>query len=675
MVSSTMRCVPSDQAIRHLPGLTCDAPAIKDHDTRVMREAAVMRLARRGREMHQWRMRLRANVDMRLRASVHPRASSRPAIAPSSYVTGGAVPRVDTVTSTTHMLSVPGATTKWQVRPQPMRIRVPDPVTRLYTWLAVRATDEWLIVFLATLLSVGAYAWYASRALTVGYGDAVSRMMIARRVVAGRTPGLAQLGSTWLPLHTMLMLPLIWNDTLFHEGFAGSFPSMVAYVVASAYMFRLGRFLLASRGAAWVAAFAFMFNPSVVYMQSTAMSEVPLLCTATVAVYYMLRWAKSYHANDLVKSAAAVAVGTGIRYDGWALAAAFALVVVYLAWRRRGYAGAEAWGILYGVLAFSGCAAWVIYNAVIFHDPMLFFFFGDSTHTFHHPISYHRPWLSFQMYGYSAAAIAGWVTTLLAVLGLAVFAFRYRLRASTLPAYALLIPFAYHWLIFYMGMDTIFMPELGFGVYWNVRFGLELIPAVAVFAACLASQRRYLLVIVVSVITVFGMVDSTVETPFALREAVSPQSATVIPRMRAEAQWLLTQYHSGNVLISYVPDAPMAYFMMRGIPDREVITDANGWQFTSALAHPQDSVTWIVLEEDQNAQDPIWVGLHNRKDWQQYFVLRKVVGPGKYFWRTEFYERIGNGSTGIAWQDGSSQMQGPRQIPRSQPAARQARAP
>jgi len=38
--------------------------------------------------------------------------------------------------------------------------------------------------------------------LTLAYGDAISHMMIARRVVAGRTPGLAQLGTTWLPSTT-----------------------------------------------------------------------------------------------------------------------------------------------------------------------------------------------------------------------------------------------------------------------------------------------------------------------------------------------------------------------------------------------------------------------------------------------------------------------------------------
>ncbi|HEU5349262.1 MAG TPA: glycosyltransferase family 39 protein, partial [Ktedonobacterales bacterium] len=403
-----------------------------------------------------------------------------------------------------------------RARPQRARPAMPAVLMPLYKRLAPLISDERLIVVLALFISVAAYAWYASNELTLGYSDALSRMLIARRVVASRTPGLAQLGTTWLPLHTIAMLPLVWNDFLFRSGIAGAIPSMAAYVAASLYLFRMAQFLFAARMAAWTCALAFMLNPSVIYMQATAMSEVPLLCAAVIAIYYMLRWARSYYAPDLVKSAAAVAVCTGIRYDGWALAAALAVVVVYLAWRRYGYRGAESWGILYGLLAFAGCVAWVIYNAVIFHDPLLFLFFGNEGHDTSYMAkfpSYHQPWLSFELYGYSVGAMVGWVTASLAVVGLAIFVFRHRLRHDSLPAYALLIPIAYHWLIFYMGMDTIFLPELGSSVYWNVRFGLELIPAVTLFVAYLVTVRRALVVVALAVTVVFAFVGATRETP------------------------------------------------------------------------------------------------------------------------------------------------------------------
>ena len=105
------------------------------------------------------------------------------------------------------------------------------------------------MVLLAVILSITFYRWYAAHGLTMAFNDARSREMIARRVLMSRTPGLAQLGSTWLPLPGLLMLPLVWNDTLFRDGLAGALPSMAAYVIAGLFMYRSARLVTDSRPA------------------------------------------------------------------------------------------------------------------------------------------------------------------------------------------------------------------------------------------------------------------------------------------------------------------------------------------------------------------------------------------------------------------------------------------
>lgn len=504
--------------------------------------------------------------------------------------------------------------------------------SRLFRGGAEHVTDLWLIALLATVISICAYVWYASRGLTFGYADALSRIMIARRVVASRTPGLAQLGTTWPALNSFAMLPLIWDNTLFHDGLAGSFPSMIAYVITSLYLFRSVLFVFGSRSGAWVASLTYMINPSAVYLQTTAMSEIPMVCALTVGTYYMLRWSRSYHPLDLVKSAAAVAAGTGIRYDGWALAAGFAVLVGYLGWRRQGFQGAQAWGILYGLLGFSGCAAWIIYNAVIFHDPMLFLFFGDSSHNTsymaHFP-QYHHPLLAAEMFGYAAGAMVGPVMTVLAVIGLALFALIYRLQRSTLAVYGLLMPIAYHFLILYTGFDTISLPQLGQPIYWNARFGIELIPAFAFFVGYLAGTRRLLAVMAFGIIIWFAALNMTSLVPFAIREPLATQHGMTA---KVQADWFTGHYHGGNVLISYIPSAPAMFYMMQRIPDRNFITDANGAQFRHALNYPQLAATWVVMDQNDSG-NRIWMVLHNREVLKRYFVLRKELGT------TMFYER------------------------------------
>ena len=103
------------------------------------------------------------------------------------------------------------------------------PLVTICRWVRTHMTDEWAVALLAAVLSIGFFAWYDTHGLTVAFNDARIREMIARRVVTSRTPGLAQLGTTWLPLPFLLMLPLIWNDALFRDGIAGSLPSMLAY--------------------------------------------------------------------------------------------------------------------------------------------------------------------------------------------------------------------------------------------------------------------------------------------------------------------------------------------------------------------------------------------------------------------------------------------------------------
>ena len=97
--------------------------------------------------------------------------------------------------------------------------------------LALLSRYDYLVLVIGlSLLSVGAFVYYLHNALGLSYNDARSHLDIGRRVVEGLKPGLAQLGSVWLPLNHLLMVPLIWNDWLWHTGLAGTIWSMVGYV-------------------------------------------------------------------------------------------------------------------------------------------------------------------------------------------------------------------------------------------------------------------------------------------------------------------------------------------------------------------------------------------------------------------------------------------------------------
>jgi dolichyl-phosphate-mannose-protein mannosyltransferase len=512
------------------------------------------------------------------------------------------------------------------------------PTAGPFRWLRAHLTDEWLVVLLAVILSITFYRWYATHGLTVAFNDARSREMIARRVLMSRTPGLAQLGSTWLPLPGLLMLPLIWNDTLFRDGLAGSFPSMAAYVIAGLFMYRSARLVTDSRPAGWVAAGVLLLNPNVLYMQSTPMSELPSLAAFVVSIYYALRLMRTYHALDVVKCAAAVTAGTLIRYENWVLGMALVPIFAFAALRRRGYELAEAWAILYSLLAFAGCAAWILYNTVIFHDPLLSFFYGQSDHKYYANTpgyllpARHHAGAALKMYGLTVAGAAGWVITALAALGFVLFLWRNRLRLTAWPAYVTLLPFGFYWLVLYMGVNTESLPQMGTGPYYNVRFGLLMIPALALFSGYLMTAgqvvaRRVLPGAVLAVILVVSVMNWMGGKSLVLREAVQGYGGDTRQTDQVDAQWLSTHYHGGNILYTYVNDPSLMFYLLTeyGFPDRAFITDANGAQFTRALAEPQRWVTWIVINNGlDNSQDPLWGALHRQSAWRRYFVLRKT---------------------------------------------------
>src|SRR5271169_6510121 len=105
------------------------------------------------------------------------------------------------------------------------------------------------LLWLAIFVAVFSFLFDFRHGDVLLYGDAVAHINIARRVFDSRTPGLLQLGTVWLPLPHLLILPFVISDSLWQSGTGGSLPSMVAYVVGALGIFRLARAAMLSSGA------------------------------------------------------------------------------------------------------------------------------------------------------------------------------------------------------------------------------------------------------------------------------------------------------------------------------------------------------------------------------------------------------------------------------------------
>ena len=142
-------------------------------------------------------------------------------------------------------------------------------------------------------LSAAATAYVFHSGWTLYYGDAEAHLNIARRIVDSRTPGYDQIGTVWLPLPHLLMLPLVQNDDLWRSGLAGALPSSACFVCAGVFLFAAMRRVTASTTAAVVSLGLFALNPNLLYLQATPMTEPAFLAAFMALLYFTVVFAQT----------------------------------------------------------------------------------------------------------------------------------------------------------------------------------------------------------------------------------------------------------------------------------------------------------------------------------------------------------------------------------------------
>jgi hypothetical protein len=382
---------------------------------------------------------------------------------------------------------------------------------------------EWLVVLaLCLAASLAAIVWSWRNGALLNYGDAVAHLHIARRIFDSHRPGLKQLGSVWLPLPHLLLIPSVAVYAWWANGIAGAIPSALAYIAGCAGLYRLARRWLSPAEAGLALAF-FAINPNLLYLQTTAMTEPLFLCETIWIVVWLVEWKatinpeesdsasraeRNRRANGLLWKIAAVLVAAVFtRYDGWAMALV-AWLAIGIQVKRHGGLRSPAffWA---SALVIAAPAAWFVYNATVFGDWLTFVRgpYSAAAIEMHtaapgwppHP-GWHNPWVSllffFKVAELDCAAQSwGTILLLLSVFGMAwgwVIASKRGYWWATLlwlPA-----PF-YVYSVAYASVP-IFIPPWWPHSWYNTRYGLELLPALALslgFAAhfALATVRMF----------------------------------------------------------------------------------------------------------------------------------------------------------------------------------------
>src|SRR5437867_5086706 len=131
------------------------------------------------------------------------------------------------------------------------------------------------------------------------YDDAVSHLVIARRIIDSLTPGIAQFGSVWLPMTHLLLLPFTISNYLFQTGLAGTIVSGISTAIAAVFLSRIVKLHFSSNYAGYLAASLFLMNTSVIYIDRKSTRLNSSHRTISYAVFCLKK--KKKHKNKINK--------------------------------------------------------------------------------------------------------------------------------------------------------------------------------------------------------------------------------------------------------------------------------------------------------------------------------------------------------------------------------------
>jgi hypothetical protein len=522
-----------------------------------------------------------------------------------------------------------------------------------------RRGDTLLVTLAAVFASLAAFLYYYRHGQILLYGDSVAHITIARRVFDSLTPSVYGLGTVWLPLPHVLMMPFTVPLDWWQSGAGGSIYSMVAYVFGCVGIFRLTLRLTASRAAAWLAFAVFAMNPNMLYMQSTSMTES--LCIALfiwIAIYFADFVEQSRNEDDAALAKAArsltrcglcIAAMVLTRYDGWFSGLVFVLAAFAVLIRRRGWIfltqrHAPLWRGVRNMALISAAAplSWFAWNWLLSGHPLDFALgpysakaiaartaMPNATYPGEHSLAVAA--IFYRKCAEMILTMGGWQHVLFfaALLGTLFFLFSRRWVVLLLW-----LPWAFYTLSLAYGDVPIFMPQWWPYSYYNVRFGLQLLPAIAVgvgmtpamltalsgvflpnFQARFrpkgaASESRWfpgssifygaacaavLLITGVTYYTGFRM------TPITLREATANSKARIALEKVIAAD--LSQLPPESRLLMYIGDHSGA-LQRAGIPLRRTINESThlhseqpGGLWERALADPAHHADYVIAFE------------------------------------------------------------------------------
>jgi Dolichyl-phosphate-mannose-protein mannosyltransferase len=455
-----------------------------------------------------------------------------------------------------------------------------------------------------SILSLAAVWVVYAHGCTLYYGDADAHLMIARRIVDSQTPGYDQLGTSWLPMLHLLMLPLVSIDALWRNGLAGAIPVAACFVAAGCFLFAAVRRLFNSVAAAGTAVALFALNPNVLYLQAIPMTEAVFFAALMGLLYFGVRFQETQGWGAAIGAGIAACAATLTRYDGWFLLPFAAVYFLFAARRKRIFAA-----LLFCAIAALGPLYWLGHNWWMTGDWLDFYRGPYSARAIQGSATYPglHDWRTAWAYYLEAVRLcAGTLLVWIGITGMAACVF----RRAIWPIALLVIPPMAYIVSVYSGAVPIFLPTLWPHSYYNARYGTSAIPLLAVGAAALvalAPRKGQAGVAIAIVLAGAGW--------WAIRWRPNQWVAWEESRVNSEGRRAWTNEAAAYIAPRYVlgtgiltSSYPLTGVLREaGIPLREALDVDNGLFWDASTGRPDlyPKLEWVIAQGGDGAQTAV----------------------------------------------------------------------
>jgi hypothetical protein len=443
-------------------------------------------------------------------------------------------------------------------------------------------------IFIAAVVATGVAITAAHWSFTHGYvlndGDAEAHFNIARRILDSRTPGPEQIGTAWLPLLHVILIPFVMHADWWQTGLGGTIPSAACFALAAIFLFAAAQRAFHSTPAAFAAMLVFLLNPNMLFLATEPMTE-PYFAASAAALLFATLWFRDTQSIwPLLLAAAASNTASLTRYEGWFLIPFAALYILLVAKNK--------WlAILFGALAALAPLAWLAHNR-FYNGDALEFYRGQwsAMGIYQSQLARGMPrypgdhdWrLALKYYSTAAQLVVGWPALILGAAGI----FAALWKRAWWPVLLLFLSPLFYVISMHSSGTPIFVPTLYPLAYYNTRYALAALPLSAFCAAALVlllpKKFRWLAAILVAAIPASAWAmhpESICWKETEVNQAARRQWT------RQAAAYLSAHYRPGDGVI--FPFGNMTGVLRQaGIPLRECLYDGNGAAFAMALDRP-----------------------------------------------------------------------------------------